>query len=366
VTSQPAPSGTDGDAPVFVVGSMRSGSTLLRLILDSHPRIAIGAETGFMGAVMGTKRIPSWKHGADWYQRINWSEPELDVRLREFYTGMFARYAAEQGKARWGEKTPFHTSLIPEMAAIFPTSVFVGIVRHPGAVAASLGDSFHYAYDDALSYWTTTNLALVEGARGLGDRFVLCRYEDLVTDPEPVLREVMLTVGEDFSPALLRHHVVQEEQGAPRVVDGSTSTRDAVDPRRAHRWTQDLTEVQRGALEGTAPLAGFFGYPPFEATGRLPVGTASPGEWTLTGTDLAGLWESRQGQVDIASGPPLPAFDADPVDLGRRLAHVEAALARVRSRRAVRLADALRGLRHGRRWGDLAAVRASLRRRPRP
>ena len=364
MTARPASSGTDG--PVFVVGSMRSGSTLLRLILDSHPRIAIGAETGFMGAVMGTKRIPSWKHGADWYQRINWSEPELDARLRDFYDGMFARYAAEQGKPRWGEKTPFHTSHIAEMAAIFPTSVFVGIVRHPGAVAASLGDSFHYAYDDALSYWTATNLDLVEGACGLGDRFVLCRYEDLVTDPEPVLREVMRTLGEDFSPALLQHHVVQQEQGAPRVVDGSTSTRDAVDPRRAHRWTEDLGETHRTALEGTAPLAEFFGYPRFEATGRLPVDAASAGEWTLTGADLAGLRERWRGRIDFASRPSLPAFEADPADLARRLAHVEAVLARVRSRRAVRLADAVRGLQHGRSWADLAAVRESLRRGRRP
>ena len=139
-----------GEGPIFVVGSMRSGSTLLRLILDSHPRIAIGAETGFMGAVMGTKQIPSWKYGAEWYQRIDWSEPELDERLRDFYAGMFARYAAERGKARWGEKTPFHTAHIATMAEIFPTSVFVGIVRHPGAVAASLQKSFHYTFDEAL------------------------------------------------------------------------------------------------------------------------------------------------------------------------------------------------------------------------
>src|SRR4029078_2863334 len=95
----------------------------------------------------------------------------------------------------------------------------------------------------------------VEGACGLGDRFVLCRYEDLVTDPEPVLREVMHTVGEDFSPALLQHHVVQPEQGAPRVVDGSTSTRDAVDPRRAQRWTEDLTEAHRAPRGRAGPPA---------------------------------------------------------------------------------------------------------------
>jgi hypothetical protein len=366
VTTQPAAGDADEsglrDGPVFVVGSMRSGSTLLRLILDSHPRIAIGAETGFMGAVTGTKRIAGWKYGAEWYQRINWSEAELDERLREFYAGMFERYAAERGKARWGEKTPFHTSLIADMARIFPTSVFVGIVRHPGAVASSLSARFHYAFDEALSYWTATNLDLVEGGSRLGDRFVLCRYEDLVTDGEPVLREVMRSVGEDFSPHLLQHHVVQEEQGAPRVVDGSTSTRDAIDPRRANRWAEDLTAADRAALDHTAPLAAFFGYPPFDAADRGRLDAASAREWTLTGDDVADLRQRWQARVDFETRPPAPMVDADPQELARRLARAEAALARTRSRRAVRLADAVRGLQRGRSWTDLKAVTAGLRR----
>ena len=58
---------TDRGGPIFVVGSMRSGSTMLRLILDSHPRIAVPPETGFMGAVSATKRIPEWQFGEGWY-----------------------------------------------------------------------------------------------------------------------------------------------------------------------------------------------------------------------------------------------------------------------------------------------------------
>lgn len=349
------------EGPIFVVGSMRSGSTLLRLILDSHPRIAIGAETGFMGAVMGTKRIANWKNGAEWYQRIDWSEPELDERLREFYAGMFARYAAGRGKARWGEKTPFHTEHIATMAAIFPASVFVGIVRHPGAVAASLRQSFHYTFDEALSYWTATNLEMIEGARDLGERFVLCRYEDLVTHGEPVLRELMRAVGEEFSPGLLQHHVVQQEQGAPRVVDGSTKTRDPIDAQRAHRWADNLTPADRRALAHTASLAGFFGYSPGDASKGTRLDAAHPREWTVTGDGVADLRERWRGRIDFESRPSVPALDADPVELARRLNHVEAALTRTRSRRAVRLADAMRRLQRGRSWADAKAVWGTIR-----
>lgn len=44
--------------PIFIVGSMRSGLTMLRLILDSHPHIAIGPETGFMSGLAGVKKVP--------------------------------------------------------------------------------------------------------------------------------------------------------------------------------------------------------------------------------------------------------------------------------------------------------------------
>src|SRR4051812_14191814 len=104
------------EPPIFVVGSMRSGSTLFRLILDAHPRISIGEETGFMGGLAAAKHIPSWLHGDGWYERLGWSEEEFDARLREFYSGLFERHASAGEKQRWGEKTPFHSAHIAEMA----------------------------------------------------------------------------------------------------------------------------------------------------------------------------------------------------------------------------------------------------------
>ena len=116
--------------PIFIVGSMRSGSTMLRLILDSHPNIAVPPETGFMGAVAATKVIPNWRFGEQWFTRLGWSEDEINHRIREFYAPMFERFTAQQGKSRWAEKTPFHVGHIPAMAEIFSDAVFVGIVRH--------------------------------------------------------------------------------------------------------------------------------------------------------------------------------------------------------------------------------------------
>jgi hypothetical protein len=344
--------------PIFIVGSMRSGSTMLRLILDSHPRIAIGGETGFMGGLLATRRIPGWKHGAEWFGRIGWTQDELDARLRDFYSGMFERYARSQGKVRWGDKTPFHTSHMEQMDQVFPDAVFVGIVRHPGAVAASLHRHFHYAFDEAVAYWRDVNRQMLTAAGDLGDRFTLCRYEDLVHDSEEVLRELMPAIGESFDEALLRHHEVQKSQGSPKLTDGSTSSRDAIDARRAERWADDLTPEQRQSLTAAGTLGGVFGYT-LAGTGPLPTGAH---QWTATGKELAARCAQHPGALEPTGLEVAPAVDADPAELARRLAQVEAALARTRARRAVRLADAARRVQRGRTWADVKAASAMLRR----
>ncbi len=247
--------------PIFVVGGMRSGTTLLRLMLDSHPAISVGSETGFMGAAAAVKKIPGWRNGAEWYGRIGWSEDELDERLREFFGGMFQRHAQQQGKVRWGEKTPFHTMHMPAMAEIFPDAVFIGLVRHPGGAVASLKQSFHYSVDAAARYWTETNATMTKCGADLGDRFVLCRYEDLVATPEPVTRALMSWLDEEWTPALVEHHKAQRERKAPRLVDGGTVAHDAIDPKRAERWLDQLTAEDLTVLNDVCgSLAAVYGY----------------------------------------------------------------------------------------------------------
>jgi len=352
---------TERPGPIFVVGSMRSGSTLLRLILDSHPAIAIGSETGFMAGLRAAKDIPSWKFGRGWYQRLGWSEREFDERLREFYSGLFERYAAQQGKPRWGEKTPFHTEHIAEMARIFPDAVFVGIVRHPGAVATSLR-KFHYGFAEALGYWAATNTTLVRAGSELGARFALCRYEDLVVQGEPVLRELLAWLGEPWDTGVLEHHRVQREKGAPRAVEGSTITQDPIDAARAVRWAEDLGEQERRSLAATRELAGFFGYEPLDPAPRRPLSARSePPCWLATGDDLLVRRREWSGRVDFQPSRGPVFVDVSPEELAARLAHAESVIAWVRSRRAVRMADAMRTVQHGRSFDDLRQAWSLLR-----
>lgn len=346
--------------PVFIVGSMRSGSTLLRLILDSHPHIAIGPETGFMSGLAGVKEVPNWQWGAGWFERLDWSEDELNDRLRVFYDGIFRRSAEQRGKQRWGEKTPFHTSHIDEMARVFPDAVFVGIVRHPGAVAVSLRKKFHYTFSDAVDYWISTNYDLVRSGSTLSRRFVLIRYEDLLGHGEAVLRELITAIGEPWHPHLLEHHHVQRAQGAPRVAEGSTVTRDAIDPTRADRWIDAVGPPDRDPLQRTSGFAEVFGYRPLDPEVDVSPTSASP-RWVVDGDDLARRWSQWRDRPTEAPGRPATVVEASREQLAARLAVAEQALVRARARRAVRLVDALRKVQRGRTQSDVRAAWALLR-----
>jgi hypothetical protein len=331
--------------PIFVVGSMRSGSTLIRLILDAHPHIAIPEETGFMGGLAAAKRIPNWAHGDGWYERLGWNEKEFDARLREFYAGMFERYALAQGKQRWGEKTPFHSRHMAEMAAVFPDAVFVGIVRHPGAVVHSLVSKFHYTAADAVAYWDGTNKEILRRGLELEDhRFVLLRYEDLVTRPEPTLRELVDFLDEPWSDDLLRHNDVQAARGTPRISAGKTRTRDAIKDSLAHQWADELAPAEAELIATRAgQLAGFFGYDPGAPTALEPLVRHGDGRSSLLTRAALAARQEGAGAVPLEQAEEAVIMpEMSPAELAKRLQVAEAALARVRSSRAVRWTHAAR------------------------
>jgi hypothetical protein len=261
--------------PIFVVGSMGSGTTLLRLMLDSHPNIMIARETGFMRAANAQYFIPFWRFGDEWLSRIGLTEEDLDAAVGRFYNDVFGQAAAARGATRWGDKTPFHVYHMERAAQIFPDARFIGTVRHPGAVAKSV-DRFQWSWRKGVKAWSQSNQEMVDHGTRIGDRFHLIRYEDLVTETEPVLREVFEFLGEPWDDQVLEHHRIQDGRA-----EGGTQASDPVDQDRMARWLSTATEVQIESLvRRTESLARLFGYDPREP---FPVAQLNPSDPDLIG-----------------------------------------------------------------------------------
>lgn len=236
-----------GQPPPFpvIVGVPRSGTTLLRMMLDSHSELAIPPETGFLldnrisDSSLDCQEIarkmtefpsdaPAWSDfgiSADEFldqAEALPSEAEPGDVLRLFYR----MYAVKHGKPRAGDKTPGYVNTMTTVARLMPEARFIHIIRDGRDVALSWRKTWFAPSDDIptlVRTWTETILAARESAAGLHYREVF--YADLVRDPATVLRDICDFVDLGYEPSMLRYHARSpqrlEEHRARYRTDGS-------------------------------------------------------------------------------------------------------------------------------------------------
>ena len=189
-------------APIFVIGSPRSGTTLLRLMLDSHPRISCGEETHFLRDLELDRRAPLGPRRP----RTASSATGGSRASRGFYAGFQAEVLARAGKARWAEKDPTYTLILDLIDELFPDAVYVHLLRDGHDVVASFRDRWGYrsAARAARGEWARyVRAARALGARLPAERFLELRYEQLVADPEAEARRLFDFLGEAWHPEVL-------------------------------------------------------------------------------------------------------------------------------------------------------------------
>jgi hypothetical protein len=195
--------------PIFIIGCGRSGTTLLRMMLDSHQRISAGEETKFLTDLRGIvgehwRLLSAYGFERDW-----WLE-----RIREFYGGFQAEYMARRGKQRWAEKTPGYTFHLDFIDELFPTAQYVHVIRDGRDVVASYRDRWGYrsALRAANSVWRESVLRARDfGERLPEGRFHELRFEALVAEPEATMRELLAFLGEEWDPQVLRYDEVPHD-----------------------------------------------------------------------------------------------------------------------------------------------------------
>ncbi len=214
-------------APLFVLGVRRSGTTLLRLILDRSPGIAIPDESHFIPQLAHRHRTPVAPDAfLEDLRRlrtlVRWDLPAEEVAssLRPGMTtgeaigAVFATYAGKHGKPRWGDKTPAYMRQLPVLESVFPEATFVHLIRDGRDVALSfLGLAEGVATRTwgspespagVACQWSTEICAARALGRRVGpSRFLEVRYEDLVADPARVVESVCSFTALPFDPSML-------------------------------------------------------------------------------------------------------------------------------------------------------------------
>lgn len=270
---------------IVIVGTPRSGTTLLRRILDAHSSISCPPETYLLSAAARFLHEESFAAGLrigvlSGLAFAGFSEDEVLARLRRFVLGFLEEHAQAQGKPRWAEKTAFDAFHLDSIRRVVGGHVrFVCIQRHGLDVACSLRDLadktggyvqelYRYVQREpeplvALAQaWVDTAgrvAALVEEDEAAID----LRYEDLVADPEAVMRRVLEHVGEPWEEGLVERAL--GDTGRLGFGDWKTYARVSIDTSSIDRWKAEPEPVIQRMAEVCNPMLERLGYAPVDA-----------------------------------------------------------------------------------------------------
>lgn len=263
--------GSAGFSPVVLGGCGRSGTTVLRMMLDSHRRLCCGPES----SLFRRRAIePDWLADRFGFARDEVRGLRDAAASRAAFIESFAGLCMHRaGKARWAEKTPRNIGRIDAIFRCFPAARFVHVLRDGRDVACSLRTHPRHKVVDGklvpLDTWKPIAgcarrwLNDIEGSRRWwGDpRFHTVRYEDLVLDPRPVLERLMKFLGEDWDEGMLAHaSAASPFRDATRFAQNPEAL-GAVNASSIGRWQRDLDAADRATFKRIAgPLLVELGY----------------------------------------------------------------------------------------------------------
>lgn len=262
--------------PFFIVGFQRSGTTLLRLMLDSHPELAIPLDPvglwiryaarlddyGDLSAtanrislvddILAEERIRLWEVPFTRDEVLqNWSGPTYPGLIE----AMYRSYARARGKRFWGDKDPGNMVRIHTLVDWFPGARIIHIIRDGrDACLSHLGQDF--GFDNVLecaSAWREEVQWVRRIGRLLGTKqYHEVRYEDLIGEPEQSLRATCRFLEVEFSEEMLHYHehISESIPEAKRHIWPLLSQPPIAS--NAGRWKQTMSHGQRVCFEKRA------------------------------------------------------------------------------------------------------------------
>ncbi|MFD4262237.1 sulfotransferase family protein [Streptomyces sp. NPDC058534] len=185
--------------PVFIISSIRSGSTLLRMMMGAHPRLHAPHELH-----IGRLEVVC----TNWFSERAMGALDLERGDLEhlLWDRVLHRELTRSGADFVVEKTPANVYMYRRLKDCWPDARFVFLLRHPVSVARSWHETdpvkrpYDTAVTDVLKYMTA-----VEEARAADAEGFTVRYEDITDDPEREMRRLCAFLGVDYAPAMLNY-----------------------------------------------------------------------------------------------------------------------------------------------------------------
>lgn len=268
--------------PFFVVGAQRSGTTMLRLMLNRHSRLNVPFESLFitemfhklpgfgdlsrhdnmrmlLGAICAHPFVIKGRLVPDPAAVLAGKPkdyPELVDRI-------FSLLAAARGKHRWGDKTPSYVEEMETLWRLFPGCKFIHLVRDGRDVATSLR-GLSWGSKDLVKLARDWSWKVTLG-RKLGEmvpgHYLEVRYEDLVCEPVPTLVRICHFIGEEFEDALLQYPATAQSEMPVESLNWHRNSTRAPDPAKVNSWRTNMSKTDQVVFDQIAGEAlGLLGY----------------------------------------------------------------------------------------------------------
>ena len=260
--------------PFFIVGSGRSGNTLLRRILLAHSALYIPPETYVLGRAIRTYQRNNhlrWKDLVYLTLSLFEFHPEFVAfdctlsplanqlvktpspsRNLAFILDRFYRYHAEIkgfNPSRWGDKTPLNIFDLPTIQRVFPKAQFIHIVRDGCDVVDSyLRSGIYTDMLSAAKRWTSSIQAFARFSARYPSSCYEVRYEDLVLHTQDAIGDLCGFLGIEFEAQMLDSEDVFSEMGDAQKHDHHQLVSDKITPSRIGKGRESLSEEDKKIL----------------------------------------------------------------------------------------------------------------------
>ncbi|MFC1739682.1 sulfotransferase [Planctomycetota bacterium] len=262
--------------PFFIVGSGRSGNTLLRRILHSHSRLFIPPEVQILSKVVDlfiryrtmkwSNLVPLIYSKFQFYRNfytfdIESLNPLVDKVLRcdkskrslAYIINSFYQYYAEVhhlSNNRWGDKTPINTFCMLKLYMVFPDARFIHIIRDGCDVVDSYVKAGIYSdYKSAALRWKRSIKVAQKFGRKFAESYTEVRYEDLVRKPERVVKELCVFLGIEFEPQMITSEDTAYTLGDVAQMKHLENVKKPITTKNIGKGRRNLSEDAKNILE---------------------------------------------------------------------------------------------------------------------
>lgn len=227
---------------IFVVGAPRSGTTLMKLILAVHPNLTgIGYETGFF---MYKDLLNFNLSGLDTWEKEEVQKKSADII--QLFDNWTEKLLLKVGGRRFIEKTPPHVLKLDFLLKYFPSAQFINIYRDGRDCYCSARNHQYVVQGQSLTkyakYWKKCVKARLK--RGQQANIFDVKYEDLVTQPEKIVKEIMIFLGEQYDPKQIQPAYYSQHQITKSKRQEFSKLSQSIDASNIYKYKHKLSPAE--------------------------------------------------------------------------------------------------------------------------